>query len=113
MSLSRCALSRTTCVGELVARDGARDLDAAQARHLDVEHGDVRSRVADRSERGAPVLGLGHELELGSRAHGARDGLPVQRVVVGHEDRDAVWLAAGHLLASVGRPPKATARLGS
>jgi hypothetical protein len=42
----------------------ARDLDAADAGHADVEEGDVRLRLGQLLQRTGAVLALGHQLQL-------------------------------------------------
>ena len=79
--------------GQAVAPQRVDDVHPAQRGHLDVEHRDIGAVGANRLERLAPVARLPHELEVGAPAHGADHRFAVERMVIGHEDRDACGVA--------------------
>ena len=80
-------------------------LGAVEPGHADVEHGDLGAERLDLLQRLAPVGGLADQLEVGALVDRAHDPLPVDRVVVGDEDRDALLLRAHPTHESMGRTP--------
>jgi hypothetical protein len=75
----------------------ARDLEPVLARHLDVEEGDVGSRVLDRLQRFRAIGGLGADLELGPQRRELLAKLVPQNWLVFSDDRCRI---------SQGRPPR-------
>jgi hypothetical protein len=91
-----------------VAVHRADDVDAPEARHLDVEYRDIRRVLADRAERRAPVRRLPDQLELGPRPDSPHHRFAVERMIVGHKDPDPACLVVVHPSRPVKPAPPAT-----
>ena len=62
------------------------DRNAVELGELVVEQCDVGEMLGDRGERRAPVVRLGHDLDVAAREQGPNNAVAVQRVVVGDDD---------------------------
>ena len=78
-----------------VALERRQHLRSLEARHADVEDGDVRLQELDLLERVPPVTGLTDELEVRTILDGAHDALAIDRVIVGDQDADALRAGGG------------------
>ena len=74
--------------------DLSNDLEAGQARHLDVEEDERGLEVEDRAHRGGAVLRVTHDLDAGPVRQQEPDTFPRERFVV--DDEDAERLCGGH-----------------
>jgi hypothetical protein len=72
--------------GRAVARERFDHVDAPQARHAHVEHGDVGGQLAGLLQRAAAVGGSGQQLQVGPGRDGLGERVAVERVVVGDDD---------------------------
>src|SRR5262249_45049782 len=80
-----------------VALDLADALDAAQARHGQVDHRHVRLELRRELHRGLAILGFGYDLNVAHRLEAQPYALANDRVVIGEQDANH-GLATGTLI---------------
>ena len=90
--------------------------DAVEPGHLEVEHDEVRLVLGGELDRGAPVAGLGDDLEVGLELEQRRERLAHEVLVVGQQEPDHAvrarrgdGVAGGGAGGSCGRPMRRAA----
>jgi hypothetical protein len=79
----------TKWVGDVGTGEGARDLDAVELRHTDIEQGHVGPQLPSQADGLCAVAGFSDDRDVGLGLQDEPEPAPDHRLIVGEEDVDA------------------------